>query len=119
MRIAYIGIGSETLLDDFSKAGVEFEKIQRQPGIIMNAGDAVEIVTGLLPKAFAAMTNWVKARPSRRIQISFKNHQIATFDAQNYNVEEVLKVLEEVRNINALETKKPDELPPKAKHPAS
>src|SRR4051812_17066589 len=111
MRIAYIGSGSETLLDKFSKAGIDFEKIQRQSGVITNASDAVEIAAGFLRKAFSAMTSSVKARPSRRIQITFKNHQIATFDAQNYNIEDVLQVLNEVRNINALKTKKPDQKP--------
>jgi hypothetical protein len=108
LEIAYIGIGSETLLVDLARVGVEFEKIQPPAGVILNSGNVIKIALRFIPKTFATMATWLKARPSRRMQISFKNGQIAMFDAQNYSSDEVLKVLSEVRSVNVLETKKPE-----------
>lgn len=106
MFITLLGIGSETLLEDFDAAGVEYAHRHPQPGVIMNAGEVVEILKFSVPAVAAIIVAWLNTRPSRKVTVTLKDKTI--WQAEGRSVAEVEKLLTSAKTIMALETKKPD-----------
>jgi hypothetical protein len=110
MRVSLAGVGSETLLEDFSVAGIQYTRCTPEPGQIRNAGEWVEIAKAAPWAAVAAvLVAWIKARSSRKVIITTLDNKI--FHAEGMSVEEIKSLLPVTKSIAALETKKLD--PPK------
>lgn len=76
----------------------------------VNAGEILEIVktvgnAALWPSLATVIVAFIRARKSRKIIIQTKDNQI--FHAEGFSVEEISKMLENAKNITAIETKKP------------
>jgi hypothetical protein len=106
MLITILGIGSETLLEDFDAAGVEYDRKHPQPGVIMNAGEVVEVLKFTVLVLATIIVAWLKARPSRKVTVTLKDKSI--WQAEGRSIGEVEKLLTSAKTIMALETKKPD-----------
>jgi len=106
MFITLIGIGSETLLEDFDAAGVEYARRHPQPGVIMNAGEVVEVLKFTIPAVATIIVAWLNTRPSRKVTVTLKDKSI--WQAEGRSVAEVEKLLTGAKTIMALETKKPE-----------
>lgn len=106
MLITLLGTGSETLLEDFDAAGVEYARRQPQPGVIMNAGEAVEVLKFTIPAVATIIVAWLNTRPSRKVTVTLEDRSI--WQAEGRSVAEVEKLLRGAKTIMALETKKPE-----------
>ena len=106
MFITLLGIGSETLLEDFDTVGVEYARREPQPGVITNAGEVVEVLKFSVPAVAAIIVAWLNTRPSRKVTVTQKDNTI--WQAEGRSVDEVEKLLTSAKTIMALETKKPD-----------
>lgn len=106
MFITLLGIGSETLLEDFDAAGVEYARRHPQPGVIMNAGEVVEVLKFTVPALAGIIVAWLNTRPSRKVTVTLKDKTI--WQAEGRSVAEVEKLLTTAKTVMALETKKPD-----------
>ena len=106
MFITLFGIGSETLLKDFDAAEVEYARRHPQPGVVMNAGQVVEILKFSVPAVAGIIVAWLNMRPSRTVTVTIKDD--TTWHARGKSVAEVEKLLTGAKNILALETEKAD-----------
>jgi hypothetical protein len=112
MIISLLGHGSETLLSDFDAAGIEYMCCYPPVGVILNGGETIQIVKDIsnaIPWGTIAtvLIVWLKYRPSRKIIITQKNHQV--LHAEGLSAKEMAQLLSECKNIIAIETKKPEE----------
>lgn len=87
--------------------GVTFEERHPPAGVIMNAGETVEILNALqIPSIAASLATvicaFVRARSSRKIIITLKDNQIV--HAEGYSEKEIQSILSNVKNITAIET---------------
>jgi hypothetical protein len=105
MFITLLGIGSETLRKDFDVAGIEYARKHPEPGVVMNAGEVVEILKVSVPAVAAAIVAWLNTRPSRKVTVTLKDHSI--WQAEGRSIAEVEKLLTGAKSIMAAETKKP------------
>ena len=106
MLITLIGIGSETLLEDFAAAGVEYARTHPQPGVITNGGEVGEILKFTVPALATVIVAWLNTRPSRKVAVTLKDD--TTWQAGGKSVAEVEKLLTTAKTIMALETEKPE-----------
>jgi hypothetical protein len=104
MFITLLGIGSETLLKDFDAARIEYARKHPESGVVMNAGEVVEILKVSVPAVAAAIVAWLKTRPSRKVTVTLKDHSI--WQAEGRSIAEVEKLLTRAKSIMAAETKK-------------
>lgn len=107
MFISLIGIGSETLLQDFDSAGVKYSRKPPKPGVVVNSGELVHIAENAIPMAVGVVIAWLKYRPSRKLNITKNDGTVVM--AEGASVGEVKDLLESAKTIIAIETKKPDQ----------
>ena len=106
MFITLLGIGSETLLEDFDAAGIEYARSNPQPGVITNGGEVGEILKFTVPALATVFVAWLNARPSRKVAVTLMDD--TTWHAAGKSVAEVEKLLTTAKTIMALETEKPE-----------
>jgi hypothetical protein len=92
---------------------VEFAERYPAPGVIVAAGEAVEIVGALGPALFGAIAyvlgKWLGARASRRAIMTLEDHQIRHFDARGYSIDEVSKLLSQAISVVAIQPTSDDD----------
>jgi len=93
--------------DLLNENGVEFIERRPSPGVIMNAGQIVEILNALqIPSIAASLATvicaFVKARSSRKLIITTNDNQI--IHAEGYNEKEIQRLLQNIKNITAIDT---------------
>ena len=106
MLVTLLGIGSETLVQDFDAAGVEYARRRPQPGMDTSAGQVLEILRFSVPAVAGIIVAWLNARPSRIVTVTLKDDM--TWHAAGKSVAEVEKLLNGAKSILALEMEKPD-----------
>lgn len=106
MFITLIGIGSETLLEDFDAAGIEYARGHPQPSVITKGFELGEILKFTVPALATVVVAWLNTRPSRKVTITLENE--TTWHAGGKSVTEVEKLLTSAKTIMALETEEPE-----------
>src|SRR5580658_2498564 len=106
MIITLVGKSSKSLLSDFEAAGIGYEIVQPQPGVIMNSGEVVQILEIAIPAVAAVIVAWLKYAPTRKVMITQKDNTI--LQAEGRSVAEVESLLISAKTIMALVSKKPD-----------
>jgi hypothetical protein len=106
MIISLVGKGSRTLLADLDAAGVAYETRPIQPGVIMNAGDAVKILEIAIPAVAAVLVAWVKYAPTRKVMITLPDRSIV--QAEGRSVAEIEQVLTVAKQVMVMDAKNPD-----------
>jgi hypothetical protein len=105
MFITLLGKRSVSLIEDLDTAGIQYER-NRQPAVIMNAGELVEIVNavgGAAPWASLAyvLVNWLKLRQSRKITVTKRDGTI--IHLEGFTAAELEQVLPEAKTVLVLE----------------
>lgn len=106
MIISLVGKHSKTLLEDFDTAGVEYEMRHPQPGVIMNAGDAVRLAEAAISAATVVIVAWIKYAPTRKVMITLPDHKIV--QAEGRSVAEVEQLLRAAKQVMVMDAKKSD-----------
>jgi hypothetical protein len=109
MIIQLIGKGSRTLLADLDAAGVEYETRHPQPGVIMNAGDAIKILEIAIPAVAAVIVAWIRYAPTRKVMITKDDNIVC--QAEGRSVAEVEQLLRAAKSIMVMDAKKHDSHP--------
>lgn len=109
MIISLVGRHSRSLLDDFDTAGVLYDERHPQPGVIMNAGEWVEIASASIQAAGVVLAAWLHARNSRKVVLTMKDDKIEHLEGRS--ADEIIALLKVAKKIVAMETKKPDDKP--------
>lgn len=106
MIITLVGKGARTLLTDLDAAGVAYESHHPQPGVIMNAGDAVSVLKIAIPAVATVIFAWLKYAPTRKAKITKTDGTV--LQAEGRSVEEVQELLLTAKAIMILDAKNPD-----------
>ena len=107
MIIDLVGRHSRSLLSDFDAAGVSYAERHPQPGVMMNAGEWVEIASASIQAAGVVLAAWLHARNSRKVVLTMKDDKIEHLEGRS--AEEIAALLKVAKKIVVMETKKPDD----------
>ena len=94
------------MLDD---AGVKYARRPRPVGVIMNAGDAIQIATDIAPHATWAaavasvLIAWIKSRTSRKVNFTTKDNQVE-HAFEGMSVDEIERLLKVSKSIMVIDT---------------
>ena len=106
MVVDIVGKGSETLLQAFDSAGIEYERRPVQPGVIMNAGDAVKIAEVAIPAVALVVAEWLHERSTRKAMLTMKDGKIEHLEGRT--VDDIERLFKIAKRAVIAETKKPD-----------
>lgn len=106
--LSLIGKGTGSLLSDLDAAGIKHDCKRPRPGVVMNAGELIEILKdagGQLPWAALAyvLVNWLKLRQSRKIVITKGDNTILHLEGMT--AKELENVLPGCKDVVVMETK--------------
>lgn len=95
-------------LSMLDEKGINYSTVPIRPGVVMAAGETIEILKmlgGASPFAALAwvLVEWIRARSSKRIIIQTKNKEVVHLEG--YSVSEVEKLLDLADNITVIDTK--------------
>ena len=111
IRIVVFKESKDSFLFMLDAKGIGYVPIPIRPGIIMNAGESVEIVNGLAatsPLAVAltwVIVEWIKARVARKIILQTKDNRIVHLEG--FGIEDVQKLLEHTTSLTVIDPNKP------------
>jgi hypothetical protein len=92
---------------------IEFAERHPPAGMIVAAGDAIELIGALGTPLFSAVAyvlgKWLLARRTRRVIITLHDRQILNLDAQGYSQDEVSKMLSQATSLTVIDTSKPEQ----------
>jgi Effector Associated Constant Component 1 len=106
MFISLLGKDSKTLLQDFDAANVEYSVRRPRPGVIMNSGEVVEILSVAIPAVATVFVAWLNTRQTRKIIITLNDNTIVHVEGRS--VAEVEKLLIIAKTIVAIDAKPPE-----------
>ena len=102
--ISLVGKYSRSLLADFDAADVSYEERHPQPGVFMNAGEAVIIATAFISAVAGVLVAWIKYSPTRKVKITLPDNKIV--QAEGRSVAEVEQLLRAAKQVAAMDVKK-------------
>jgi hypothetical protein len=106
MVISLLGKDADTLLADFDAANITYIRRPPSVGVIVNAIPEI-LITTFIPTVGAVMIKWVKAKASRKIQITTKNNNIIHVEGTGYDADEFFQALSEAKMICVFDNTKP------------
>ena len=107
MFISLLGKGSETLLHDFDAANISYVVHHPPVGVIMNAGETIEILQVVIPSVALVVAAWINGRSSRKAILTMKDNKIEHLEGRT--VEDIESLMKMAQKIMIIETKKPNE----------
>lgn len=98
----------DSFLPMLNEKGVKYSLVPVRPGVVMAAGETIEILKAFGEASpFAALAwvlvEWIKAKSSRKLIIQTKNKEIVHLEG--YGIKEIEKLLDRSENITVIETK--------------
>lgn len=110
--LTLIGEGATSILRDLEAAGVHYDNKIPKPGVVMNAGDLIEILKdagGQVPWAAAAyvLVNWLKLRQSGKIVVTRNDNTIVHLEGMT--AKELEAVLPDCKTVMVVEARTPHE----------
>ncbi|MBN1556190.1 MAG: hypothetical protein JXA11_15725 [Phycisphaerae bacterium] len=106
--ISLVGEHSRSLLTDFDDAGVSYEERHPQPGVFMNAGDAVILAGASILAATRVLVAWIKYSSTRKLMITLSDNKIVQVQAEGISVAEFEQLLKAAKQVMVMDTKKQD-----------
>lgn len=91
------------------ESGVSFTRCPQQPGVIMNAGDTIQIVQDIalnaaLPAAIATvLVAWIKSRTSRKAMFTTKDNEVL-HAFEGMSPDEIERLVKLSRSIAVIDT---------------
>ena len=99
--------------DDFyemlDEAGVAFTRRLPQSGVIMNAGDSIEVLQNLasggvwIGALATVIVKWIKARSSRKVIVTTKENEVVHV-FEGMSAEEIERILKATRDLAIIDT---------------
>lgn len=97
--------GDDDFYEMLEQASITFARCRPQPGVIMNAGDTIELLAfgSTVVGAFATViVKWLKACSSRKVIVTTKENEVV--HVIGYSADDVEKILKAARNLAAIDT---------------
>lgn len=97
--------------DLLNENNIDFVERRPAPGVIMNAGEIVEILNALqIPSIVASLATvicaFLKARASRKVYIATKDNKTYCFEGYGAKeIEEIQRIFPDIKSITAIDTK--------------
>ena len=109
LRVHLFKNGRSEFLSLLRENGVEFSERYPTPGVVMNAGEVIDIINAakeLSPYGALAvvLVTWLRGRASRKVIVQTNEQTI--LHIEGYSAKEVEKVLEKASSITAIQTDK-------------
>jgi hypothetical protein len=111
LRVYLFKNGRSDFLSLLRENGVEFNEHRPAPGVVMNAGEVIEIINAakeLSPYGALAvvLVTWLRGRASRKVIVQADEKTV--LHLEGYSVKDVEKVIEKAVSVMAIQTEKDD-----------
>lgn len=108
VRVILFRDSKDSFLFMLDEKGIQYLPIPVRPGVVMAAGETIEILKMLGEASpFAALAwvlvEWIKAKSSRKIIIQTKNEEIVHLEG--YGIKEIEKLLDRTDSITVIDPK--------------
>ncbi len=99
VRICLFKASYDPFLELLQREEVAFDKLRRPVGAVMNSGTEITVAVAFFGGLVKVINQYLKTRPTRKVNITTKDHKVKIIQLENYNADEVERLIGQATRI--------------------
>ena len=102
VKICLFKTSYEPFVELLEREKIAFTRLNPPVGVVMNSGSEITVALALIAGLVRVINQYLKTRPTRKVNITTKDHKVKIVQLENYNADEVERLIAQATRIDVI-----------------